>query len=168
VGQQLLAEPGGRLATLVVQTPDQAWSTESSFTIEGRAGTDPPITATVTKRYVYEPDDSVERTGLLAVLCEAVGAPMLHAKVGLLTSDTRIQSPWLTAFEVMESMPWREDQVKAALDALGAGIVEVKTRGKVVNPDVVQMALRGSGDQTLTVFILRFDKAVRAIITRRL
>ena len=93
---------------------------------------------------------------------------MLHPRVGLLTSDARIESPWLTGFEVIESMPWNESRVKAALDALGAGIVEVKTRGKVVNPDVVQMALRGVGDRTLTVFVLRFEKTVRAIIARRL
>ena len=36
-----------------------------------------------------------------------------------------------------------------------------------VDPDVVQKALRGRGDQMLTVFVLRFDRAVKAIIARR-
>ena len=48
-----------------------------------------------------------------------------------------------------------------------AGMVEVKTRGKAVDPDRVQSDLRGDGDTTYTVFILRFDRQVRALVTRR-
>jgi hypothetical protein len=118
-------------------------------------------------RFVYEADDSVERASLLARLCEETEATMLHPHTGLLTSDTRRVSPWLTAFEVLDQLPWHENRVKHALDAYGAGIVEVKTRGKAVDPDVVQKALRGRGDQTLTVFVLRFDRALRAIIAGR-
>ena len=92
---------------------------------------------------------------------------MPHPRVGLLASDTLVESPWLTAFEVLDDMPWHERRVKDALDGLGVGIVEVKTRGKAVDPDVVQKSLRGTGEAKLTVFVLRFDRAIRAIIARR-
>jgi hypothetical protein len=118
-------------------------------------------------RYVHEPDDSIERAELLGVLCEQVGAAMLHPRVGLLTSDAKIQSPWLTAFEVLEEMVWNERRVKASLEARGAGIVEVKTRGGAVDTDVVQAALRGKGDQPLVVFVLRMGSAMRGIVARR-
>ena len=118
-------------------------------------------------RYVYEPDDSVERAELLGVLCEQVGVAMLHPRVGLLTSDVLIQSPWLTSFEVLEEMVWNERRVKSALEVLGAGIVEVKTRGGAVNTDQVQTALRGKGEERLVVFVLRMGSAMRGIIARR-
>ncbi len=146
----------GRAATLLVGG--------ESITLRGEGG-DAPLGNV--GRFVYEPDDSVERAGLLAELCRKVNAHMPHARVGLLSAETLIDSPWLSGFEVLANMPWHERRVKAALDERGAGIVEVKTRGKAVNPDQLQMSLRGSGDVPLVVFAQRFDRDLRAIIARR-
>jgi hypothetical protein len=159
-----------RHATLLRGLPDEPCEVRAARTVS-IAGTGlepvPSVAECAPLRWVFEPDDAVERAGLLGVLCERVGAPMLHAQVGLLTSDAMVESPWLTGFEVLDAMPWHERRVKGALDALGAGIVEVKTRGKAVDPDVVQRGLRGRGDRALTVFVLRFGRGVRAIIARR-
>lgn len=118
-------------------------------------------------RWVFEPDDSVERAGLFPELCESVGAPLLHRRLGLLTSDVPITSPWLRGFEVVAEMGWHQDRVLAWLRANDAGIVEVKTRGKATNPDEAQARLSGRGGRPYTVFVLRFDKAIRAIVTVR-
>lgn len=119
-------------------------------------------------RYLAEPDPAIERARQVWWLCKLAKGGVVHPGVGILTSDAVFDFPGLPWFEVIDSMPWHERKVKAALDALGAGIVEVKTRGKAADPDVVQMALRGRGDRPLTVFILRFGREVRAIIANRL
>ena len=116
---------------------------------------------------LYEPDPALERAGLLAMMarCHHLGA--LHPFVGVLAGAPGIASPWLTEFELLERLPWKPKRVRAALAALGAGIVEVKTMGRAVDPDRVQGQLRGSGDQHLTVFVLRFGGPIEAFITRR-
>ncbi len=162
-----------RHATLLQGGPDVSAAERKANTVsicgKPAAGAEelPTVDGNRAARYVYEPDDSVERAELLGVLCEQVGAAMLHPRVGLLTSDTLIQSPWLTGFEVLEEMVWNERRVKDAIDARRAGIVEVKTRGGAVNTDQVQAALRGKGDERLVVFVLRMGSAMRAIIAKR-
>jgi hypothetical protein len=159
-----------RRATLVRGVPEEPEAERAARTVSVAGTGDevaPETPGSVPSRWVYEPDDSVERAGLLGVLCETVGAPMLHARVGLLTSDALIESPWLTAFEVLAEMPWNERRVKGALEERGASVVEVKTRGKAVDTDQVQAMMRGGGDVPLVLFVLRFDRQFRAIVARR-
>ena len=93
---------------------------------------------------------------------------MPHPKLGLLTSDRVLLSPWLRGFEVLADLSWNLKRVRRWLREHGAGVVEVKTRGGAVDPDAVQPKLRGPGDAAYVVFILRWDRQLRATICRRL
>lgn len=137
----------------------------SSYTLHGE-----PDTPTLggMQRYLYTFDASVERAGLIGQLCKHADAPAVHAKLGLLTSDRVIDSPWLTGFELIERLPWRPKRVRQWLMSHDGGLVEVKTRGKACDPDAEQLRLRGPGSTRYTVFVLRFDTKVEALITRRL
>lgn len=123
--------------------------------------------APATGRYLLEPDDSVERAGLLSILCAQLNAAALHPRLGLLTADNPAPRPWVNVFEVIEELPWNERRAAERLRALRAGIVEIKTRGGVVDPDPLQRRLSSSEGEPLTLFVLRFGRALRAIITRR-
>lgn len=116
------------------------------------------------RRLLFAVDPAAERARLMHQL----ELPAIHPQLGLLTADDDPQSPWLTGFELIEQLPWREKKVAAALATLGAGIVEVKTRGGAVDPDPVQRRLRGPGTTPFTVFVLRWDRQVIALITRRI
>ncbi|MFN3168303.1 MAG: THUMP-like domain-containing protein [Phycisphaeraceae bacterium] len=118
-------------------------------------------------RYLYTFDPAVERAELIGQLCDAVDAPAVHPKLGLLTSDRVIDSPWLTGFAFIERLPWRPKRVKQWLAAHDGGLVEVKTRGKACDPDREQQRLRGDGATGYTVFVLRFETKVQALITTR-
>ncbi|MEO0588296.1 MAG: hypothetical protein AAF078_11735, partial [Planctomycetota bacterium] len=50
---------------------------------------------------------------------------------------------FLTAFEVLDHQPYNLKRLKRTLAAHHAGLVEVKTRDQVVNPDTLQPQLRG-------------------------
>ena len=128
---------------------------------------DSPPPADDLGRFVYEADPAPERGRLLHLLCESHDLAEAHPGLGLLTGDAAIASPWLIGFEVLERLPWREKRVKAALRQRHAGIVEVKTRDRAVDPDRVQKAMRGSGDEPFTLFVLRLSQRVEAWITRR-
>lgn len=135
--------------------------------LSGAAGAEDAIPLGESGRYLYTVHAAVERAGLIGLLAESLKAVAPHPKLGLLSSDTWIESPFLTGFELLECLPWREAKVKRWIEAHGGGVVEVKTRGKAVNPDLVQPALRGRGDIPYTVFVLREDRRVRAWICRR-
>ncbi len=161
-----------RRATLLLGSADGPMETWRSHTISGTADAAAgglPLHAAEFRsgRYIYEPDDSVERAGLLGTLCAKLLAPMLHTRVGLLTSDVLIRSPWVSGFEVLEVMAFNERRVKAVLESHCAGIVEVKTRGGVVETDALQGRLRGKGDVPMVVFVLRLGREVRAIVAKR-
>ena len=116
------------------------------------------------QRLLFTVDPAVERARLMHHL----DLPAIHPQLGLLTADADPRSPWLTGFELIEQLPWREKRVAAALRARGAGVVEVKTRGGAVDPDRAQRRLRGQGKTPFTVFVLRWDRQVVALVTRRL
>ena len=86
----------------------------------------------------------------------------------MLTSDRVIDSPWTTAFEMIETLTRRPKKVSQWLKANDGGLVEVKTRGKACDPDQEQRRLRNDGATTYTVFVLRFDTKVQALVTKRL
>lgn len=131
----------------------------------------PPI-AEKLNRFLYTINPAVERAELLNELCDETSLPLIHPKLGLLTGDQLVkdnQSPWIIAtFELLEELPYREQKIKRWINEHHAGIVEIKTRDKIVNPDHLQKQFRGKGDNPFTLFILRFDDKIRTLITRRI
>ncbi len=150
----LALHPGRRTATLL---PDGASMTGTP--------TLPPIAHP--GKYLYEPDASLERSQLLGALCDAMSVEVgeLHPGIGLLTSDARIDSPWLRCYEIVDLLPWRQSKILDALRSHDTGLVAVKTRGVQENPDQLQAQLRGSGDVPHIVFVTRFGERRIAIIT---
>ena len=128
---------------------------------------DQPIPIEPSQRYLYTVDPVVERAGLMGELCRRMNLPAIHPALALLSSNRLLSDPWLTPFELLESMPWRPRKVKQWLTAHNAGVVEVKTRGGAVDPDEAQRVLRGQGKVPFTVFVLRFGAKIQALITRR-
>lgn len=155
-------QAGKRTATLLRDGSEAA-----TLRGEEAMGEPPSVEAAWTGWFVHEIDPAVERAGLLGRLCDEVGAPMLHPRVGLLAGDEPIDSPWLRPFQLIERMPWRERRVAAWLRDHDAGTVQVKTRGGVVDPDRVQAALRGPGDAPFVVFVLRLGRRVEALVCAR-
>jgi hypothetical protein len=136
-----------------------------SISLTGEPGA-PPIESL--GQYVFAVDPAVERAGLMAALCEQTGTAAVHPKLGLVTADRPVASNWLRGFELVSRMTWQRKRVKHFLAVHDAGPVEVKTRGRAVDPDVEQQQLKGNGSTPFTVFVLRWDRQMIALITRRL
>jgi hypothetical protein len=126
------------------------------------------------QEFVYEPDDSIERADLLPQLCSllagASGVPvgMAHPKAGLLSAPAAFASPWVRGFAVLANEPFATKSLAKLVSRFEPGIVEVKTRAKLINPDEWQPKLSGKGPNPLAVFVLRFGDDVRTLVTRRL
>ncbi len=161
----------GRLVQAVLWTGELAGPSRratclpAGLSLAGEPDTPPggPI-----QRYVMTFDASVERAELIGRLCQELDVRCLHPRIGLLSSETLVTSPWVTCFEVLDVGPWRLKRVRDCLKAHDGGLVEIKTRDRVVDPDQLQKKLRGKGSARLTVFILRWGDKVRAIVAQRM
>lgn len=118
--------------------------------------------------FLAEPDDSIERAELLGTLCAETGAEMIHPKLGLLTAAEPIVSPWCSGFRTLEVFAWNERRAKDILKRHHAGVVEVKTRAKAVNPDELQPKLSTKEGEPTVLFVFRFNREVRGIVARRI
>ena len=158
------------LWTRRLQTHDRCATRIDDHATTTLAGSPTPPPIGPIRRYLFAIDPAVERADLLGLLCNQLDMQAIHPRLGLLTADQPTASPWLTPFELIEQLPWkgRGRNVKQWLSAHDGGIVEIKTRGKAVDPDSVQASLRGRGTTPFTVFILRWDHRLTALITRRL
>ena len=141
--------------------------TNNATTISGT-----PTPATVLARaelgeFVFAIDPAPERVQLIPQLAQQTVLGCWHPALGLLTGDAPVASPWLTAFRICASMPWNQRRVTRWFREHDAGIIEVKTRDRLVEPSALQKALRGRGQTPYTLFVLRYDRAEMAVIAQR-
>ena len=107
--------------------------------------------------YLYEPDGAVIRAGLVGAVAAGVGGGLLDEHIAYVTSDEGFTTPYARAYEVIERLPFREKQLRAALRERDIGRITIKKRGVNVSPDDLRNrlaaagALSGSGEATLVM-----------------
>lgn len=118
--------------------------------------------------WLYEPDGAVIRAGLVAPVARAVEGRLLDPRIAYVTADDLVQTPFATAYEVIDAMPFAVKRVRAALRDLGVGRVTVKKRGVNVDPDDVRRQLKPAGDPSMhaVVVLTRIGSAATALICR--
>lgn len=128
---------------------------------------EPPV-AGHPRRYLYEPDGAVIRAGLVADMAALVPGSLLDPTIAYVTSDVLRLTPFATAYEVVETVPFALKRVRALLRGHGAGDVIVKKRGTAVEPEAFRRALRLSGDgPMMTVVLTRVLGEQHALLVRR-
>ena len=91
--------------------------------------------------FLYEPDPSVLRAGLVQVLGEQLGAAQLDPDIAYLTSDRLIDTPFARAWAVESWLPFGIKRLRAVLRQRGVGQVMVKKRGSPIQPEALIHAL---------------------------
>lgn len=154
----------GALALNVGQVTATSMTTHQSVT---GIPNSPPFDNSI-RGWILEPNPALERARLHGNVGKEFGGAEPSPQLGLLCSTINPKSPWFTSFEVLETTSLRLDKVKKVLATLGCTRVEVKTRGKTVDPNQWQneLSTKSSGP-LLTVFALRLGKKRIAVITRR-
>lgn len=118
--------------------------------------------------YIATLDPCLERADLVGSFLDETGLELVYPGTGLVSADEPIEHAMARWHRVVEVLPWNRKRVKSALRALDTGIVEIRTRGGVVNPDIEQRQLRGKGSNNhVTVLIYRIDDRVMSIVTER-
>lgn len=119
-------------------------------------------------RYVYEPGPAVIRAGGIPALAERLDGWLLAAGIAYLASDTLIDTPLATAFEVEQVLESDERSIRAWVREAGIGTLEIKVRGLGVDPAVFRRRLKLSGPNAATIILTPTPDGGRTLVARRL
>lgn len=136
----------------------------SGSTIAG--GTEAAAIAPVGE-YLYEPDDAVIRAGLVADLARDLGGWLPDPHIAYVSTDRAVSTPLARGFRVVAELPFREKQLRAALQVRRIGTLTVKKRGVDIVPEQLIRRLRLDGPHAATVIMTRVDGAGRAFLVER-
>lgn len=123
-------------------------------------------------RWLYEPDGAVIRAHLVGAVVEAVGGRLLDPTIAYVTADAPVATPFATAYEVTDVLPFSVPKLRALLRERGVGVVTVKKRGSSIVPEQLRRELlRGSkghrnGGAEATVVVTRVSGAPTALVVR--
>jgi hypothetical protein len=117
-------------------------------------------------RYVYEPDNSLIRSGLIAEFSEPVGLTLIAPDIAYLSSDTRIHSPWMKGYEVIDDLVFDRKKLKAYVRENNIGILEIKKRGSDVSPEELRKQLAPKGEGAATLIVTRVGDAHRVLVAQ--
>ncbi|MDT0610204.1 class I SAM-dependent methyltransferase [Streptomyces lancefieldiae] len=115
-------------------------------------------------RYLYEPDGAVIRAHLVAEVAEQVGGGLLDATIAYVTADELLPTPYATAYEITDRMPFNVKRLKALLRERGVGTLTVKKRGSAVEPEELRRKVKPQGPNAATVFLTRVAGAPTMLI----
>lgn len=139
----------------------------ATLTSEDDPGADAVGTAPV-GRYLLEPDGAVIRAGLVTAVAAAVGGALIDRRIAYVTTDSVPHTPYATAYEVLEELPYAEKQLRAALGERGVGRLTIKKRGVAVVPEQLRQRLALRGDAEATVVLTRVAGKGTALLVRPL
>jgi SAM-dependent methyltransferase len=105
--------------------------------------------------YLYEPDGAVIRAGLVTAVAAGVQGGLVDEHIAYVTSDDSFRTPFARAYRVVEHLPYREKQLRAALHERGIGRLTIKKRGVQVVPDELRKRLALKGDNEATLVLTR-------------
>ena len=121
-------------------------------------------------RYVYEPDGAVIRARLIGELAGRLGARTLDATIAYLTADQYTQTPFASAYEVTDVLPFTVKKLRALVAERGYGTLAIKKRGADVDPAALRRQLRPSGPTTnaATIIVTRHLGRHVALVAREM
>lgn len=114
--------------------------------------------------FLYEPDGAVIRAGLVTAVSAGVQGGLLDEHIAWVTSDAEFRTPFARGYRVVEVLPYREKQLKAALRERGIGTIAIKTRGVDVVPEQLRKRLALTGDTPATLVLTRIAGAGAALL----
>ncbi|GAB3611930.1 class I SAM-dependent methyltransferase [Humibacter ginsengisoli] len=117
--------------------------------------------------YLYEPDGAVIRARLIGDLARTLKARMLRHDIAYLTADTLTRTPFADAFRVIEELPVKESELRAALASRRIGTLEIKKRGADVDPAALRKRLRLRGEASATLVLTRIGARHVALLVER-
>lgn len=162
---------GGEVKEAVLWSPDLS-TTDRRATVMGERGLatltsedDPGADVRPVGAFLYEPDGAVIRAGLVTAVAAGVAGGLIDPHIAYVTSDQSFRTPFARSYRVVEHLPYREKQLKAALHERGVGRLTIKKRGVQVVPEELRKRLALRGDNEATIVLTRAaDQGVALLV----
>jgi hypothetical protein len=119
------------------------------------------------RSWLYEPDPAVIRAGALGALAADLGATAVAPGIAYLTADHHRSTPYATAFEVLDRLPYRERDLRAWVKGAQVGSLEIKKRGLDVDPAALRRRLAPKGAGSATLVLTPTVSGAAALVVRR-
>ncbi|MEU0209426.1 methyltransferase domain-containing protein [Streptomyces canus] len=135
-------------------------------TLLGRGLPDPEVRSV--GRYLYEPDGAVIRAHLVAEAAEELDGGLIDPTIAYVTADALRATPYATAYEITDQLPFNVKKLKALLREREVGILTVKKRGSAVEPEELRRKAlpKPQGPHSVTVFLTRVAGAPTMLLGR--
>jgi len=121
--------------------------------LRGRGLPDPPVRTP--GRFLYEPDGAVVRSHLVAEVAADLDGGLLDETIAYITADDARPTPFATAYEITDRLPFHVKRLRALLREREVGILTVKKRGSAVEPEELRRKVKPQGPNAATVFLTR-------------
>lgn len=105
--------------------------------------------------FLYEPDGAVIRAGLVTAVAAGVGGGLVDEHIAYVTADSAFRTPFARSYRVLEELPYKEKQLRAALRERNVGRLTIKKRGVDVVPEELRKRLALTGDAEGTIVLTR-------------
>ncbi|MFC8917054.1 methyltransferase domain-containing protein [Streptomyces sp. NPDC057116] len=133
-------------------------------TLTGRGLPDPRVRPV--GRFLYEPDGAVIRAHLVAEVADDLGGGLVDETIAYVTADDLRPTPYATAYEITDQLPFNLKKLKALLREREVGTLTVKKRGSAVEPEELRRKLKPKGPNAATVFLTRVAGAPTMLVGR--
>lgn len=160
---RLTVRPGSRRATIVTRG---VGGEVASHTFVGDASRSAPAVERF-GRFLLEPDAAASAAGLVGALAEQYQIAAVHPASSYLTTDSPPATPFLTAFEIREEMPFDMRRLRAYAAAHDWGSLEIKKRGVDVDVEQLRREVRPRGSTAATLILVRRGDRVTAVVAQR-
>jgi len=127
---------------------------------------DPGAEVRAVGEFVYEPDGAVIRAGLVTAVAAGVQGGLVDDHIAYVTSDASFRTPFARGYQVLEHLPYREKQLRAALRERNVGRLTIKKRGVDIVPEQLRRRLALSGEEEATIVLTRADGKGTALLVR--
>jgi hypothetical protein len=107
--------------------------------------------------FLYEPDPSVLRAGLVAMLGQQLDASQLDPEIAYLTCGQYKATPFARAWQVEDWFPFQLKRLRTYLRQRGVGRVTVKKRGSPLEPERLARDLRLKGELERTLVLTQLQ-----------
>lgn len=116
--------------------------------------------------WLYEPDGAVIRAHLVADVAARIEGRLIDPTIAYVTSDRLHPTPYATAYEITDVLPFNLKKLRALLREREVGVLTVKKRGSAVEPEELRRRVKPQGPNTATVFLTRVAGAPSMLLGR--
>lgn len=118
--------------------------------------------------WIYDPDPSLIRAGLLDGFAQAHGLRRVADGVDYLTAADRVETPFLAAFSVRDVSTLDLKHLRRMIERHHVGTLEIKVRGVDLTPEILRARLKPRGEESATLLIVGGAGPTRAVLAQRL